>query len=102
MCGLFGFVHYGSDEIKNLSILTNSLAKQSAVRETDASGIAYLRNGNIQIQKEARSAYSLELKHPDNICTLIGHTRNATHGSAEKNYNNHPFFGKAGNIRFGS
>lgn len=100
MCGLFGFVHYGSDEIKNLSILTNSLAKQSAVRGTDAIGIAYLRNGNIQIQKEAKSAYSLELKHPDTITTLIGHTRNATHGSAEKNYNNHPFFGKAGNTRF--
>ena len=100
MCGLFGFVHYGSEEIKNLSVLTNSLAKQSAVRGTDSTGIAYLRNGNIQIQKEARSAYSLELKHPDNICTLIGHTRNATHGSAEKNYNNHPFFGKAGTTRF--
>ena len=100
MCGLFGFVHYGSDEIKNLSVLTNSLAKQSTVRGMDASGIAYLKNGNIQIQKEARSAYYLELKHHDNIRALIVHTRNATHGSAEKNYNNHPFFGKAGNTRF--
>ena len=31
---------------------------------------------------------------------MIGHTRHATHGSASKNYNNHPFFGKAGNTRF--
>lgn len=100
MCGLFGFVHYGSEPIKNLSVLTTTLAEQSAVRGTDATGIAYLRNGNIQIQKEARSAYVLACKHPDTIRTLIGHTRHATHGSAKKNYNNHPFSGKTGNTRF--
>lgn len=100
MCGLFGFVHYGSEPIKNLSVLTTALAEQSAVRGTDATGIAYLRNGNIQIQKEARSAYALTCKHPDTIRTLIGHTRHATHGSAKKNYNNHPYSGKTGNTRF--
>lgn len=51
-------------------------------------------------QIEERSAYSLELKHPDTITTLIGHTRNATHGSADKNFNNHPIFGKAGTTCF--
>lgn len=99
MCGLFGFVHYGENEFKNLSVLTKSLAEYAAVRGTDATGIAYVKNG-IQIQKEARSAYTMNFKHPDSIKTLIGHTRHATHGSASKNYNNHPFFGKAGNTRF--
>ena len=100
MCGLFGFVHYGKEPFKNLSTLTNSLAEYSAVRGTDATGIAFVQNGNIQIHKEAKSAYAMELKHPDNITTMIGHTRHATHGSAKKNYNNHPFFGKAGSTRF--
>ena len=37
MCGLFGFSRYGAP-IKYLSELTNSLAQQSAVRGTDATG----------------------------------------------------------------
>ncbi len=100
MCGLFGFMHCGSETIKDLPVLTNSLAEYSSVRGTDATGIAYLKNGNIQIQKEARSAYTIDFRHPDNISVLIGHTRHATHGSAKKNYNNHPFYGKAGSTRF--
>ncbi len=100
MCGLFGFVHYGKTSFKNLSVLTNSLAEYSAVRGTDATGIAFVQNSNIQIYKEARSAYAMDFKHPDTIKALIGHTRHATHGSAKKNQNNHPFFGKAGTTRF--
>lgn len=99
MCGLFGFVHYGNKPFKDLAVLTNSLAEYSAVRGTDATGIAFVRNG-IQINKEARSAYTMDFKHPDTITTLIGHTRHATHGTAKKVYNNHPFFGKAGTTRF--
>ena len=99
MCGLFGFVHYGENQFKNLPAVTNALAQYSAVRGTDATGIAFVRNG-IQIQKEARSAYQMQFKHPDNVKSLIGHTRHATHGCAKKNYNNHPFFGKAGGTRF--
>ncbi len=41
MCGLYGFVNYSGNKIKNLSDLTNALAEQSAVRGTDATGIAY-------------------------------------------------------------
>ena len=43
MCGLFGFVNYSGKEIKNLSDLTNSLAEQSAIRGTDATGIAFCK-----------------------------------------------------------
>lgn len=100
MCGLFGFVHYGNEPIQNLPVLTNALATYSAVRGTDATGIAYVHNGKIQIHKEARSAYAMKCKHPANITALIGHTRHATHGNAKKNYNNHPFLGKAGSTQF--
>ena len=100
MCGLFGFVSYGKEPFKNLSVLTNALAEYSAVRGTDATGVAFSQNGHIQIHKEARSAYAMDFKHSDTVAALIGHTRHATHGSAKKNYNNHPFFGKAGNTRF--
>lgn len=100
MCGLFGFVHYGIQPVKDLTVLTNSLAEYSAVRGTDASGIAYFHDNCMQIQKEAKSAYAMTFKHPDNITALIGHTRHATHGDAKKNYNNHPFSGKAGSTQF--
>lgn len=100
MCGLFGFLKYGNEPIKDLSGLTNSLAEQSALRGTDATGIAFCKNGNISIVKEAKSAYTLDLKHPDNTTALIGHTRHSTQGSERKNYNNHPFAGRCKNARF--
>lgn len=99
MCGLFGFVHYGSEPLKDLASLTNVLAEHAAIRGTDATGIAYGKSG-IQIHKEAKAAYAIQFKHPDTIPALIGHTRHATHGDARKNYNNHPFFGRAGSTRF--
>ena len=54
MCGLFGFSRYGEDKIKNLSELTNSLAQHSAVRGTDATGIAFAVNGGINIVKDSK------------------------------------------------
>ena len=83
MCGLFGFVRYGKT-IKNLPILTNSLAEQAALRGTDATGIAYSEDNNVKISKDGKSAYELDFKHSDNVRTLIGHTRHSMQGS-EKN-----------------
>ena len=40
MCCLFGFYHYGGGEIDKLSGLTNLLAKNAAVRGTDAYWLA--------------------------------------------------------------
>ena len=99
MCGLFGFVHYGN-KIKDLSALTNSLAEQSAVRGTDATGIAFCDSKGVKILKESKSAYRLKFKHPDEIFSLIGHTRHSTQGSEKRNYNNHPFHGKCINSKF--
>ncbi len=100
MCGLFGFSNYSGGEIRDLPALTKSLSEHSAVRGTDATGIAFCKAGGIQILKEAKPAYKLNFKHPSNIKALIGHTRHSTHGSEKKNYNNHPFAGKAQNTRF--
>ena len=91
MCGLFGFLKYGKEEMKGLSELTNSLAEESAVRGTDATGIAF-NNSSLKIYKDSKSAYKMDFKHPDDIVALTGHTRHKTCGS-EKNFNNHPFKG---------
>ena len=100
MCGLFGFSNYGGKKIKDLADLTNSLARQSAVRGTDAAGIALCTLGNIKICKEAKPAYDIEFKHPDNVTAVIGHTRHSTQGTEKKNWNNHPFMGRTKNSRF--
>ncbi len=100
MCGLYGFLHYGDNEIKYLSNITNALAEEAAVRGTDATGIAFNYNGQMKILKEPKSAYRLNFKHADNITAVIGHTRHSTQGSEKKNYNNHPFSGKCQNARF--
>lgn len=100
MCGLFGFTKYGNEEIKGLSELTNSLSEQSAVRGTDATGVAFNNNGNLKIYKDSKSAYRMDFKHPDDIGTLTGHTRHMTVGNPKNNRNNHPFKGNCKNLNF--
>lgn len=100
MCGLYGFINYSGDKIKNLSDLTNSLAEQSTIRGTDATGIAFCSKAGVNVVKDSKSAYKLEFKHPDEIRSLIGHTRATTQGSERRNFNNHPFMGKCANARF--
>lgn len=99
MCCLFGYYRYGS-KIEKISVLTNLLAENAAVRGTDAAGIAYNNNGKLVIHKEAKSASYIDFKHPDNAVCVTGHTRHATQGDKNKNYNNHPFSGSCRNIKF--
>ena len=42
MCGLYGFSSYNDRPISDIARLTNALAVQSAVRGTDATGIAFV------------------------------------------------------------
>ena len=99
MCGLFGFIRYG-EEIRDLADLTNSLAEQSAIRGTDATGIAFCNITGLNVFKESKSAYKVSFKHSDEICSLTGHTRHSTQGSEKRNFNNHPFSGKCRNSKF--
>lgn len=100
MCGICGFLSYGEQPIPDVHTLTNALMEASAVRGTDAAGIAFCDKGRVSILKEGKSAYRLDFKPPEKIKALIGHTRHSTQGSEKKNYNNHPFFGKAGKVGF--
>ena len=100
MCGLFGFSTYQEKVAHDLTKLTNSLAKQSSIRGTDATGVAFCSGGHIQIHKEALPAQKLTFTHPSSIRALIGHTRHSTQGTEKKNYNNHPFSGRVPNARF--
>ena len=100
MCGLCGFSIYGNSEIKDLKDITNSLAEKSAVRGTDATGIAYNSQGKINIVKEAKSAYQIDFNHSNDVKVLIGHTRHSTQGSEKQNFNNHPFYGRCNNTKF--
>ena len=94
MCGLFGFSAYGAS--KDLARLTNELAFESAIRGTDACGIAYRKGKRIHIDRYPKAAYNVHFKHSDDVRVLIGHTRHATQGEAAKVCNDHPFFGRAG------
>lgn len=100
MCGLFGFSKYGKEEIKGLSKLTNALARESAARGTDATGIAFNDNGKLIIVKDSKSAYKMDFKHPDGIVALTGHTRHMTVGNPRNNRNNHPFKGSCKSFNF--
>jgi len=100
MCCLFGFYNYSGEKIKNMYNLTNYLAENAEVRGTDATGIAYNSKGRLLIHKEAKSAHTIEFRHPDNAVCVMGHTRHATQGDKNKAYNNHPFGGSCGKLRF--
>ena len=100
MCGLFGFINYSGGNIRGLEDLTESLAKQSAIRGTDATGIAFCQQNGICVSKEAKPANQFKIRHKDNIVSLIGHTRHGTQGSEKKNFNNHPFIGHVGREKF--
>ncbi len=101
MCGLFGFSKYGDEPIKNLTKLSKALGEQSAVRGTDATGVAFVNKKCVlTIAKDSRSAYKMDFKHPDDIVALTGHTRHSTQGSEKKNFNNHPFKGSYKGFNF--
>ena len=101
MCALFGFVNYGKTlSKKQLKKLVRDLSVASEVRGTDASGIAYVRNGEIVIYKKPKPAHEVNFYFPSDITVLMGHTRMTTQGNAKFNYNNHPFAGKTADGHF--
>ena len=77
-----------------------SLSIQSEERGTDASGIAYVRNGEIVIYKKPGPAHDNDFYFPPDTKILTGHNRMTTHGNAEFNCNNHPFEGKTADGHF--
>ena len=94
MCAIFGLVNYKHLlSKKQLKTLVNRLAVASEVRGTDASGIAYVRNGKLVVYKRPIPAHKIHFSVPSDTTIVTGHTRFTTQGSAEFNFNNHPFMG---------
>ena len=94
MCALYGFINYGKIlSKKELKKLVRNLSIASELRGTDASGVAYVRNGKVVIYKKPQPSHEVNFYFPSDITILTGHTRMATHGDARNNYNNHPFVG---------
>ncbi len=101
MCAIFGFVNYRhAISRRHLKELVNRLAVASEVRGTDASGIAYVKNGELIIYKKPKPAHKMRFYFPDNTTVLTGHTRMTTQGNAKYNYNNHPFAGRTADGTF--
>lgn len=100
MCGLYGFVYYGKKELKGAEKLLENLAWEAAVRGTDATGYAFVHKGKVQVDKAPKPAHDMKYLLPKGVHTVMGHTRATTQGSAQNNYNNHPFKGIQGKLEF--
>ena len=101
MCCLFGLMDYNnvfSRRQRERIIRVQSLESQQ--RGTDATGIAYLGNGNLTIYKRPLPAAKTWLHFPAEAGTIMGHTRMTTQGNEKKNRNNHPFKGSCGQDSF--
>ena len=85
MCGITGFV--GKNAIK----YTMMGLKNLEYRGYDSSGIAYIKNNDIVIKKEAGRIDKLEkiLNYDEEASIAIAHTRWATHGISNR-VNAHP------------
>lgn len=100
MCCLFGVVNYSGKPNNEVNELVNCLAQHATVRGMDSTGIAYNKDGVLKIYKKPLSAYQMCFKGVEDSACIIGHTRHATQGSEQKNYNNHPFMGYCENTKF--
>ena len=101
MCAVFGFLDY-KGKISNavLKKLIHYLSVAAEVRGTDATGIAYVRDGSIVTYKKPKPAHKVKLFFPRGTRSVIGHTRFTTQGSEKRNCNNHPFEGHYGTESF--
>ena len=101
MCAIFGLLDFrGKLNPAQRRVIFRELANAAQIRGTDASGVAYVQNEAIQIQKAPRPAYKMRWRIAPEARYLMGHTRMTTQGAASKNQNNHPFPGEAGGTAF--
>lgn len=97
MCAIFGFIDYkGLIGNTSLKTLIKTLSIEAECRGTDATGISYVKDGEMVTFKKARPAHKVKLYFPADTKCVIGHTRMTTQGSEKYNYNNHPFESEKG------
>nr|MDQ3388888.1 class II glutamine amidotransferase [Gemmatimonadota bacterium] len=95
MCGIVGYI--GGQQVAPLLIQG---LKRLEYRGYDSAGIAVVRNGTIQIRKEAGKIVELEQRvaeEPAEGFYGIGHTRWATHGAPNQK-NAHPHASESGDF----
>lgn len=101
MCAVFGFLDYkGKTSNAVLKKLIHYLSVAAEVRGTDATGIAYVRDGSMVTYKKPKPSHKVKLFFPRGTRSVIGHTRFTTQGSEKRNCNNHPFEGHCGTEAF--
>ena len=101
MCAIFGLLDFeGKLTPKERWDIIRKLGRAAEVRGTDASGIAYVKHGSIYIQKAPRPAHRMRWRMDPQARYIMGHTRMTTQGNEARNYNNHPFPGRAGQMSF--
>ena len=101
MCAVFGLLDFeGKLTPSERLMIFKALSKAAESQGTDATGVAYVQNHSIQIQKAPRPAHKMRWQIAPESRYLMGHTRMTTQGSEKRNYNNHPFLGKAGQLPF--
>ena len=101
MCCLLGMVDTcGRFSVKEKNYILSVLAAECEERGTDAAGIAYCSHGHLSIYKRPLEAHRLHFRVPEDSRAIMGHTRMATQGNANRNRNNHPFFGETQDRKF--
>ena len=101
MCSVFGLLDFKGKLAPSERLrIFKALGVAAEVRGTDATGVAYVQNGTIQIQKAPRPAHKMSWRIALDARYIMGHTRMTTQGSERHNQNNHPFPGKAGKLHF--
>lgn len=101
MCAVFGLIDYGKCfSAKQREKILRVLSKECEERGTDATGFAFNKTEHLTVYKRPLAAHRLRLRLPNEANIILGHTRMATQGNKELNFNNHPFKGKAGDMPF--
>ena len=92
MCSLFGLIDYQNAlTTRQKNRILQVLGKECEVRGTDATGIAYNFGDSIKVYKRPLAAHKLKFHVPNGVSVVMGHTRLATQGKPEDNFNNHPW-----------
>lgn len=96
MCAITGFLDYGHKVHHRVLLhLVKALTVAAECRGTDATGMSYVKEGEIVTYKKPKPAHKMNFYFPKDTTAVICHNRMTTQGSELQNYNNHPFQGVA-------
>ncbi|MBD5112362.1 MAG: hypothetical protein HDT42_07515 [Ruminococcaceae bacterium] len=101
MCAIFGLIDYGKTfNSRQREQILRVISVECEERGIDATGYAFNENGKLKIVKKPVPAHELWIRLNNESNVILGHTRMTTQGDQKFNYNNHPFYGKAGETNF--